>query len=136
MSSILASIKPKYAEAILEGQKKVELRRTSILKPVDNMLIYATAPISMIVGWAGVETIIRENPIDLYQRCIDISHLSKDEYEKYFNGANLATGIFLKDSHKITPMPINSLFGIKSPPQSFCYITDEVFQEFCRMLQG
>ena len=45
------SLKPSFAEAILEGSKTVELRTVAPAKPVERVWIYATAPQMKIMGY-------------------------------------------------------------------------------------
>ena len=45
------SLKPSFAEAILEGSKTVELRTVAPSKPVERVWIYATAPQMKIMGY-------------------------------------------------------------------------------------
>lgn len=44
------SLKPYFAEAILDGSKTVELRTVAPSKPVERVWIYATAPQMKILG--------------------------------------------------------------------------------------
>ena len=45
------SLKPYFAEAILDGSKTVELRTVAPAKPVERVWIYATAPQMKIMGY-------------------------------------------------------------------------------------
>ena len=49
MKAIL-SIHPEYAYKILSGEKTHELRKVLFKKPVTHVLVYATAPISKVIG--------------------------------------------------------------------------------------
>jgi hypothetical protein len=44
------SVKPYFADAILEGTKKVELRTVAPTKPLERIWIYSTSPVQRIVG--------------------------------------------------------------------------------------
>ena len=59
---ILISIKPVYAEAILNGVKTVEYRRCHFSSVIRKMLIYETSPLQKIVGEVFVREIIYESP--------------------------------------------------------------------------
>ena len=47
---LLLSINPEHVENILRGAKKFEFRKVESRRPVDCIVIYSTAPVSMIVG--------------------------------------------------------------------------------------
>lgn len=51
----LVSIHPRFARLILSGEKKCEYRRRLPAKPISGIVIYATSPVSRIIGEAGVE---------------------------------------------------------------------------------
>ena len=57
-STILLSIKPQYAKAILENQKKYEFRKRHCKGSVNKIIFYATAPESKVVGEAEIEKIL------------------------------------------------------------------------------
>ena len=44
------SIHPRYAEAILSGQKRVEFRKRRLAPDVTTVLVYATQPVGVLVG--------------------------------------------------------------------------------------
>jgi predicted transcriptional regulator len=48
--TILLSIKPKYAEEILSGVKRYELRRGVVFKTGCRIVLYASTPIRAIIG--------------------------------------------------------------------------------------
>lgn len=62
MRNIVMSIHPKHAEAILNGTKTVEFRKTRPRKPFGMVIVYATAPVKRIVGQFEVSEIIAEPP--------------------------------------------------------------------------
>ena len=47
---VLLSIKPEFAEKILNGSKRYEFRKQGFSKPVDMVILYATKPVGKIVG--------------------------------------------------------------------------------------
>jgi predicted transcriptional regulator len=58
----LLSIRPEYAEAILNGTKRVEFRRTRFSRDVSFIVIYATQPVGKVVGWFEVDGIETSTP--------------------------------------------------------------------------
>ena len=61
---VLLSVKPRFANAILEGRKTIELRRTFPVRHLGaTVLIYASAPVQSIVGIARIAG-VRETRVD------------------------------------------------------------------------
>ena len=76
MNVVIMSIRPKYAEAILDGTKVWEFRKHIIRKPFNRVLIYETSPVKAIVGefcvlyaWAS-----RPNALWCYFKNLTYSH--------------------------------------------------------------
>jgi predicted transcriptional regulator len=135
--AVLLSIRPKYADLILSGDKTVELRRIrpKYLQPGSLVLMYASSPISSMVGAFSVDSIF-EKPLDeLWEEVKEKSGISYDEFKLYFEGINKGVGIFIKDCWALSE-PI-SLGLIKqkvksfAPPQSFRYATETDVSSFC-----
>ena len=57
--AILLSIKPKYSDLILSGEKRVEFRRTWAADEVGLIAIYASSPIQRIVALVGAAVVFR-----------------------------------------------------------------------------
>jgi predicted transcriptional regulator len=50
---LLLSLRPRFAQAILDGTKTVELRRTRVSAPPGTLLVlYASSPVMAVVGVA------------------------------------------------------------------------------------
>ena len=65
-SAILLSVKPKFANLIVEGSKLVELRRTIPAQNVGTIAIYSSSPVQSIVALADVKEIIEASPSKLW----------------------------------------------------------------------
>ena len=50
---VLLSIKPEFAEKILNGAKRYEFRKQAFAQPVEAVVLYATKPVGKIVRLAG-----------------------------------------------------------------------------------
>jgi len=54
--NVLLSVKPKYTEKILEGEKKYEFRRAIFKKQnIEKVYIYSSSPVSKIVAAFDIE---------------------------------------------------------------------------------
>ncbi|MFN9400630.1 MAG: DUF3850 domain-containing protein, partial [Dolichospermum sp.] len=90
------SIKRIYAERIIEGSKKIELRKRSIgMELGDLVLLYETTPDSMIRGGFIADTTI-SLPVDqMWRKYHHILGVEKDFYDIYFENCEFAYGTFI-----------------------------------------
>ena len=64
---VILSIKPYYAEKIFDGEKIYELRKSIFKNPnVKKVILYASSPISKIVGEFEIDYIIHKEVEDLW----------------------------------------------------------------------
>ena len=119
---VLLSIKPEFVEQIFNGNKKYEFRRTIFKnKGITKVIIYASAPISRIVGEFDIEEILTDNVNELWNITKEFSGINKEYFYKYFSKKDSGFAIKIKSFKKYeTPLNISSLG--KKPPQSFLYL--------------
>lgn len=120
---VLLSIKPKYAELILEGEKKYEFRRAIFRNPsIKKVVIYASSPISKVVGEFEIEDILSLNLSELWKRTMEHSGIDKDFYDSYFSGKDIGHAIKVKSAKRYKRHKELKEFDINYAPQSFAYI--------------
>jgi len=128
MNAIL-SIKPKYVNAILEGYKRYEFRKTSFRRDVKEVFVYATKPIGKIVCKFYVGEIIEDTPENLWENFKNFSGLAEEDFFTYFRGREKGVAIEIQDVEKfkepIDPKRIDPKF---IPPQSWIYISSFQYQ--------
>ena len=95
----LVSIHPRFARLILSGEKKCEYRRRLPAKPISGIVIYATSPVSRIIGEAGVEAMPFLEKGELWRQTSSFGGISKFEFENYFYGMEMAGALLL--SHPV-----------------------------------
>jgi predicted transcriptional regulator len=120
---VLLSIKPEYANKIFSGQKKYEYRR-SIFKRGDikKVLVYATAPLSKVIGEFEVDKIIYDELTELWEETRDDSGISEEFFYSYFKEKNKGYAIKIKNFVRYkSPLNLKTQFGVL-PPQSFIYL--------------
>ena len=119
---ILISIQPRHVQNILSGIKKYEYRKAIAKQEVSSLLIYETTPIMKVVAEVDVLDIIAASPADLWNQTNAASGISKDFFDDYFKGRDVAYAYKL-GKIKVFKKP-KSLrdYGIKQAPQSFLYI--------------
>jgi type I restriction enzyme S subunit len=126
--NVLLSIRPKYAEAITQGRKSFEFRK-SIFKyhSVERVYLYATKPVGKVVGSFKVGEIVRGEPKLLWGDLGHLSGISYEEFFKYFKDKNIGFAIEIKDL-VVFQIPINPSLSIQGfePPRSFKYIDGQL----------
>jgi predicted transcriptional regulator len=120
---VILSIKPKYASKILEGKKTFELRKTIFKNTeINTVLIYASSPISKIIGEFQIDKIVHLEIDELWKIVKDKAEVDKAFFDEYFNRKNKGYAIGIRNVKKYKKnIDIVEEFGIKAP-QSFAYI--------------
>ena len=126
---VILSIKPKYCEKIINGEKRVEFRKRIFRNAdgVEFVYMYATYPIKRIVGVFRIDSIIKGPPIDLWRKFKNLSGISKNEFLKCFGSEKVIFAIKIKDVKSFHP-PINPnlLFPSFTSPRSFQYLKSNI----------
>jgi predicted transcriptional regulator len=133
--AVLLSIKPKYADLILAGTKRVELRRSWPSNDVGVMVLYSSAPVQKFVGVAFVDRLEERDFEGLWTLSQDHGGgVTYEELKHYVKGKRTAFGIMIKRVQaaeaKVDP---KDLFSGFMPPQSFLYLEPV---EFPRVMQA
>ena len=130
--NVLLSIKPKYVEKIVNGEKQYEFRKRIFRnKNVKKAFIYSTAPTKKIIGEFDIGNIIEDNPIRLWTELQEVSGINEKEFFDYFRGINKGFAIGIEKLNIFDePIEPNELIGDFSPPQSFCYINSRSSTKF------
>ncbi len=120
---VLLSIKPKYAELILKGEKQYEFRRAIFKSPlVTKVVIYASSPISKVIGEFEIDCILSLDLEELWMRTMELSGIDKSFYDDYFEGKEVGHAIKVKKVKRYSKHKELQEFDIKCAPQSFAYI--------------
>ena len=117
------SIHPTWATAILSGTKTVELRRRRLAIDIDRVYMYATAPVSRVVGWFTVRGVMVETPRNVWRRWGREAAIDRATYDHYFRDASAAVAIIIGEVAAFPePVSLSSCLGIRRPPQSYQYM--------------
>ena len=121
---VLLSIKPKFASAIFSGEKQFEFRRAIFQnKNVGKVYVYASKPIGLVIGEFEIEKVITEDPDSLWDITKSASGISKQYFDEYFEGKQIAHAIKVSSVQEYAkPVTLMELFNIDRPPQSFMYV--------------
>lgn len=130
---LLLSIKPKYAEKIFSGQKKVELRRVRTrLNSGDLVLVYVSSPQKALIGFFEVEKVVVKENLpqelnNLWELVKKYASIEREAFMSYYQGSYLGVCIFVKKTRRFSaPIELQILrekFGYFFPPQSYRYLT-------------
>lgn len=121
---VLLSIKPEFAEKILNGTKRFEFRK-GIFKnrQTSIVVIYATMPLGKIVGQFRIESILTDEPESLWKKTKEYAGISKHFFDSYYSGRSKAYAIQIGEVERFDePKPISSLGDNIKPPQSYLYL--------------
>ncbi len=121
--NVILSIKPEFIEKIFSGEKKYEYRKILFKQKVDTVYIYASSPISKIVGEFKIEEIICDTPEAIWNQTKAQSGISKSFFQLYYKGKAKGVALKIKDckeyEESVNPTSLISNFNV---PQSFIYI--------------
>lgn len=136
---LLISVKPRYAEGILDGTKTVELRRTRPSLPDGSLvLLYSSTPTRAVVGWAQLLRVQEGSPQDIWQAIGDAAAIDHATFDAYFDGARAAYALELAEVVEATqPVPLSVIRAIGvQPPQSWRYLPPHVSHQILATALG
>ncbi len=122
--NILLSIKPKYADKIMKGEKKYEFRKSKFdVKKINEVYIYSSSPVKKIIGKMFIDDVIEGHPKEIWKKCYKYSGITKEEYFKYFDKKDKGFALSIADV-EIFDEPFDPYIEYEkfTPPQSFYYI--------------
>jgi predicted transcriptional regulator len=126
-TTVLLSVKPRFAEAILNGAKKFEFRRAVFRDPdVQRVVLYASSPVQRVVGEFTVDAIVEMELESLWEHTELYAGIGKEYFDEYFAGRELGFAVAVGETHRYSePLDLDRDFGIQHPPQSFRYLYDD-----------
>lgn len=122
MIEALFSIKPKFAEKILNGIKIYEYRKIFPSKKIDKIIIYSTYPVKKVVGEVEVLDIIQMEKEELWNMTKDKSGITKNFFDKYYETKDKAVAYKLGKVIRYEEPKLLDSIGIKVAPQSYIYL--------------
>lgn len=123
---VLLSIKPEYAEKILQGEKRFEFRKSIFKNPeVKTVIMYATMPVGKVIGEFDFEEVLSDNPKQIWRLTSTFSGITKKFFNDYFDGRELAHAIKVAAVRRYEiPKSLKDYIPSGAAPQSFCYVRD------------
>ena len=121
---VILSIKPEYADKILDGSKKFEFRKASFTATgVKSVVIYATKPIGKVVGEFEIEEVHIDAPNRIWNKTKEYAGVKKKFFDEYFKNRTVAVAIGVgKVLRYEIPFDLSSFGADVTAPQSFRYL--------------
>jgi predicted transcriptional regulator len=124
------ALRPRFAAAILDGTKTVELRRRRIAVPTGSLLVlYSSSPEKALIGTARLDALVADEPDRLWPHVASRAGISHAEYGHYAAGASVMSALVLTDalrlSRGVTLATLRTACGDFTVPQSYRYLGAE-----------
>ncbi|MGH9413911.1 MAG: ASCH domain-containing protein [Terriglobales bacterium] len=118
---VLLPLYPKYAFAILSGQKRVEIRRRPPrTRPPFTLLLYATSPVGMLVGTVEVFDLIQDSVSGLWNKYGAETSADHSTLKAYARGLPKLAALCLRRPCRLDPhLRLPRSWG--RAPQSYRY---------------
>lgn len=125
--AVLLSIKPKWADLILQGKKYVEVRKSRPQRLEEKpfkVYLYQSQKQHKVIGECVCELVMTVmTDAETGGWMTDGTCLSQEEMYRYSNGRELY-GWVLHDAKIYEEPKTLTDFGLKRPPQSWCYVQE------------
>ena len=121
--NVIMSIRPTFCKLIFDGQKVYEYRKRVFKRTdINKVYIYASKPISSIVGYFTIKHIICESPSMVWDMTHKQGGITKQQFNDYFKGCKIAHAIEIDEVVKFdTPIDPREVIKDFTPPQNFTY---------------
>ncbi len=119
----LMSIHQRWAEAIVDGRKRVEFRKRRLAEDIRTVLIYATAPTSQVIGQFTIDEMITDTPARIWERFGAVGVIEKDAFFAYYGDAVSAVAIVVATAERFPDsLALTDFTPQPAVPQSFIYL--------------
>lgn len=134
---LLLSLKPRYADLVFDGRKKVELRRRSPKNMRGrDVFVYSTTPVRMLRGQFKVGKVWAGSPEKVWSLVSDKTGVEKPDFDAYYAGHDVAYAFEIVDALEYEkPLTLDALkrmFRNFVVPQSWRYVKPDehrIFQD-------
>lgn len=131
--TIILSIHPSHIEKILSGEKQYEYRKR-IPTDIRYIVVYATAPIKMIVALIEIDSVIKGTPEAVWKKTKKHAGISEDFFMRYFSNHQDAYAIKIKVVHELLSTKlITDLKDQICAPQSYTYLKEPVIELYHKL---
>lgn len=124
--AMLLSVRPRYAESILAGSKRAEIRRQRPgILPGTPVIIYATKPLAAVIGMASIDRVCAGAPADLWDQFHQHMGVTREEFNQYLSGLTTAYLLLLSGARRLnSPLTLDDMRESANfqPPRSYRYV--------------
>jgi len=126
----LMSIKPQYAFRLFSGEKRVEFRRRATTDKITHIVVYATRPVSAVVGILEIEDLVRGTPKALWRAFSKVGGIERADFFDYFAGTTTGVAYVVGKARSCALACELGKFGLpKVPPQAVQYLPPDITEE-------
>ncbi|MFJ4175391.1 ASCH domain-containing protein [Microbacterium sp. NPDC089696] len=112
-----------WADAIMDGRKTVEFRKRRLAPDIDTVIVYATAPVSMVIGRFTIAEVVSGTPEEIWSRFGDVGEIDHASYSAYYEGRDSAVAIVVAEASRFDdPLALADIEPRPAVPQSFAYL--------------
>ena len=124
---LVLSVRPKFADAILDGRKTIEIRRQRPnVQPGTLGFVYSSSPIQAVVGLFRVDGILTATPDELWLAARCGAGISRHDFDYYLGDAEFGHAMSISCARPLpNPVKLSQLRAIWpecKPPRSFGYL--------------
>lgn len=120
----LMAIRERYAHAIMDGVKRVEFRKRRLAADIETVWVYATAPVSKVIGHFSIDEMVQGTPEDIWERFGSVGVIEHDAFFDYYEGRETAVAIVVGSAERLPdPVALEELDPRPAVPQSFAYLS-------------
>jgi len=138
--AMLLSVRPRFAESILAGAKRAEIRRLRpAVRPGTPVIIYATRPLAAVVGTARIDHVCHGTPSTLWTEYSSQMGVTQQEFDRYLHGLSTAYLLILTDVDRLTyPLTLEDMRETAAfqPPRSYRYLDRNAIRALVNGHQG
>jgi predicted transcriptional regulator len=124
--ALLLSVRPRYADAILNGTKTTEIRRQHpVVHPGTLVVIYSTKPVGALVGTARIAEVACGSRAEMWEQHHSRTGITRAEYDAYLDGTFTAHLLLLHRMQRFEPLlTLEQMRATTAfqPPQSYRYL--------------
>ena len=137
-SPLLISLRPRYADLIFEGLKKVELRRHDLTRMEGrDVYMYVTSPVMKLRGEFRVGEVLTGTPEEIWHKVSDYAGVDRPDFDAYYAGREFACALkitkFWEYENPVELDVLREQFPGFVVPQSWRYVRPEEHKSFRRM---
>ena len=128
------AIQPRFAQAILTGDKQIEFRKRRLADDIGTVLIYESAPTQRIVGRFTIARAVEATPATLWRKFGAVGGIPRAEFFGYYAGHERAVGLVVEDTERYQcTIALRELSTCPTVPQSFVYLPSSTLEEIASL---